>query len=240
MKNDAVKLTIDGRQVKAATGTTVLLAAKAAGIDIPTLCYHPELKPEGHCRLCVVEIGKAPGTRLVNSCTFPVAPGLVVQTASARVLASRRMVLELLLAQAPAAELIQKLAADLGVYETRFKKGHPQARCILCGQCVRTCREVVGVSAISMAFRTPGKKVATPFAEESEACIGCGSCVFICPTNTIAYSEKDGIRTVWGRKFELQACQKCGNYIAPKAQLEHWAKLTGEPVESFYTCRDCR
>ncbi len=91
-----------------------------------------------------------------------------------------------------------------------------------------------------MAFRTPGKKVATPFAEESEACIGCGSCVFICPTNTIAYTEKDGIRTVWGRKFELQTCQKCGNYIAPKAQLEHWAKLTGDPVESFYTCRDCR
>ena len=240
MKNDLVNLTIDGRQVTAAAGTTVLLAAKEGGIDIPTLCYHPELKPEGHCRLCVVEIGEAPHTRLVNSCTFPVAPGLVVQTASERVLASRRMVLELLLAQAPAAEIIQKLAADMGVYETRFKKGHSQARCILCGQCVRTCREVVGVSAISMAFRTPGKKVATPFAEESEACIGCGSCVFICPTNVIAYSEKDGVRSVWGRHFELQPCQKCGNYIAPKAQLEHWAKVTGEPVESFYTCRDCR
>jgi bidirectional [NiFe] hydrogenase diaphorase subunit len=240
MKNDSVNLTIDGRPVAAAAGTTVLLAAKAAGIDIPTLCYHPELKPEWHCRLCVVEIGEAPHTRLVNSCTFPVAPGLVVQTASERVLASRRMVLELLLAQAPAAEIIQKLAADMGVYETRFKKGHPQARCILCGQCVRTCREVVGVSAISMAFRTPGKKVATPFAEESEACIGCGSCVFICPTNTIMYTEKDGVRTVWGRHFELQPCQKCGNYIAPKAQLEHWAKITGEPVESFYTCKDCR
>jgi bidirectional [NiFe] hydrogenase diaphorase subunit len=240
MKNDSVNLTIDGRPVAAAAGTTVLLAAKAEGIDISSLCYHPELKPEGHCRLCVVEIGEAPHTRLVNSCTFPVAPGLVVQTASDRVLASRRMVLELLLAQAPAAELIQKLAADMGVYETRFKKGHSQARCILCGQCVRTCREVVGVNAISMAFRTPGKKVATPFAEESEACIGCGSCVFICPTNVIAYSEKDGVRTVWGRHFELQPCQKCGNYIAPKAQLEHWAKITGDPVESFYTCRDCR
>ena len=55
-----------------------------------------------------------------------------------------------------------------------------------------------------------------------------------------AYTEKDGIRTVWGRKFELQPCAKCGNYIGPKAQLEHWAKITGDPVESFYTCRDCR
>jgi bidirectional [NiFe] hydrogenase diaphorase subunit len=240
MKNDLVSLTIDGIQVQAPAGQTLLLAAKDHGIDIPTLCYHPELKPEGHCRLCVVEIGEAPRSRLVNSCTYPVERGLVVQTASDRVLASRRMVLELLMARAPAAELIKEMAAQMGVYETRFTPGRPEDRCILCGQCVRTCREVVGVSAISMAFRTPKKKVATPFAEESEACIGCGSCVFICPTNVIAYTEKDGIRTVWGRHFELQPCSKCGNYIAPKAQLEHWAKLTGDPVESFYTCRDCR
>jgi len=240
MKNDSVSLTIDGKPVQVPAGTTLLLAAKANGIDIPTLCYHPELKPEGHCRLCVVEIGAAPRTRLVNSCTYPAEPGLVVQTASAKVLASRRMVLELLMAQAPAAEVIKQMAAELGVYETRFKKGDPAARCILCGQCVRTCREVVGVSAISMVFRTPKKRVATAFKEESEACIGCGSCVFVCPTNTIAYTEADGIRTVWGRKFELQPCVKCGNYIAPKAQLEHWAKLTGDPVESFYVCKDCR
>jgi NADH dehydrogenase/NADH:ubiquinone oxidoreductase subunit G len=240
MKNDSVSLTIDGKPVQAPAGTTLLLAAKENGIDIPTLCYHPELKPEGHCRLCVVEIGDAPRTRLVNSCTYPAEPGLVVQTASAKVLASRRMVMELLLAQAPAAERLKEMAAAMGVYETRFKKGDPAARCILCGQCVRTCREVVGVSAISMAFRTPKKRVATPFQGESEVCIGCGSCVFICPTNTIAYTEKDGIRTVWGRKFELQPCSKCGNYIGPKAQLEHWAKITGDPVESFYMCKDCR
>jgi bidirectional [NiFe] hydrogenase diaphorase subunit len=240
MKNDLVSLTIDGKPVQVAPGTTLLLAAKANHIDVPTLCNHPELKPEGRCRLCVVEIGAAPRTRLVNSCTYPAEPGLVVQTASEKVLASRRMVLELLLAQAPAAERLKEMAAAMGVYETRFTKGDPAARCILCGQCVRTCREVVGVSAISMAFRTPGKRVATPFKEESAACIGCGSCVFICPTSTIAYTEKDGIRTVWGRKFELQPCSKCGNYIAPKAQLEYWAKLTGDPVESFYVCKDCR
>ncbi|MDO9071452.1 MAG: 2Fe-2S iron-sulfur cluster-binding protein, partial [Deltaproteobacteria bacterium] len=159
MKNDSVSLTIDGKPVQVPAGTTLLLAAKENNIDIPTLCYHPELKPEGHCRLCVVEIGTAPHTRLVNSCTYPAEPGLVVQTASAKVLASRRMVMELLLAQAPAAEIIKQMAADLGVTETRFTKGDPAARCILCGQCVRTCREVVGVSAISMAFRTPKKRV---------------------------------------------------------------------------------
>ena len=235
-----LNLTIDGLAVKSQPGLSLLLTAREHGIDIPTLCYHDDLKPEGHCRLCVVEIGPPGRTRLVNSCTYPVDEGLIVQTQYERVLASRRMVLELLLAQAPAAELIQKLAAEMGVYETRFKKADPQARCILCAQCVRTCREVVGVSAISMAYRTPKKVVGTPFKEDSEACIGCGSCVFICPTNVIMYTEKDGVRTVWGRHFELQACQKCGKYIAPKAQLEHWAKLTGDPVESFYTCRDCR
>ncbi len=235
-----INLTIDGQVVKSQPGLSLLLAAREHGIDIPTLCYHDDLKPEGHCRLCVVEIGEPGRTRIVNSCTYPVEEGLSVQTRSERVLASRRLVLELLLAQAPAAELIQQLAADYGVYETRFKKGHPQQRCILCAQCVRTCREVVGVSAISMAFRTPNKHVATPFNEPSEACIGCGSCVFVCPTNVIAYSEKDGIRTVWGRNFELQPCKVCGSYIAPKAQLEHWAKITGDPVESFLVCRDCR
>ncbi len=236
-----INLTIDGLAVKSLPGLSLLVAAREHGIDIPTLCYHDDLKPEGHCRLCVVEIGHQPGlTRLVNSCTYPVEEGLMVQTQSERVLASRRLVLELLLAQAPAAELIKEMAAAYGVYETRFKQGHPQQRCILCAQCVRTCREVVGVSAISMACRTPQKHVATPFNEPSEACIGCGSCVFVCPTNVIAYTEKDGVRTVWGRHFELQACKVCGNYIAPKAQLEHWARLTGDPVESFYVCRDCR
>ncbi len=235
-----LNLTIDGQVVKSQPGLSLLLAARAHGIDIPTLCYHDDLKPEGHCRLCVVEIGAPGRTRLVNSCTYPVEEGLIVQTQSERVLASRRMVLELLLAQAPAAEIIKQMAADLGVYETRFKPSHPQQRCILCGQCVRTCREIVGVSAISMAYRTPKKMVATPFDEPSEACIGCGSCVFVCPTNVIAYTEKGGVRSVWGRDFELQACTVCGTYIAPKAQLEHWAKITGDPVESFFVCRDCR
>ena len=235
-----LNLTIDGLAVKSQPGLSLLLAAREHGIDIPTLCYHDDLKPEGHCRLCVVEIGAPGRTRLVNSCTYPVEEGLIVQTQSEKVLASRRMVLELLLAQAPAAELIKEMAAAMDVYETRFKPGHPQARCILCGQCVRTCREIVGVSAISMAFRTPKKLVATPFNEPSEACIGCGSCVFVCPTNVIAYTEKDGVRTVWGRHFELHACTVCGTYIAPKAQLEHWARLTGDPVESFFVCRDCR
>ncbi len=235
-----VSLLINGLYVKVPVGTTILTAARQLDIDIPTLCYHPDLKPEGQCRLCLVEIGDWPRTRLVNSCTYPAEKGLTVQTHSEKVLEARRLVLELLLARTPKAKLIQTMAAELGVTESRFKTEDPEELCILCGLCVRTCRDIVGVSAISMANRTPDKQVATPFKEKSDACIGCGSCAFICPNNVIPYTEKNGIRTIWGRDFELLACETCGNYIAPMAQLEYWAKLTGDPVERYFICRNCR
>lgn len=237
---EEVGIYFNGIYVKVPGGQSLLLAAQQQGFEIPTLCHHPDLPPEGHCRLCVVEIGEYPHTRLVNSCTYPVEAGIKVQTHSEKVLQARRMVLELLLAQAPKAEIIREMAAQMGIYETRFNIEDPEGRCILCGLCVRTCRDIVGVSAISMAYRTPEKMVATPFREPSEACIGCGSCAFVCPTNVISYTEKNGIRTIWGRDFELQPCTVCGNYIGPKRQLEHWAKITGDPVEHFFVCRDCR
>jgi bidirectional [NiFe] hydrogenase diaphorase subunit len=237
---EEVYLTINGIKVRAPQGQSLLVTVRQQGIDLPTLCYHSDLPSEGQCRLCVVEIGEWPHTRIVNSCTYPTEAGLVVQTHSERVVQARRLVLELLLARCPHAKIIQDLAAEQGIYESRFKTDDPDELCILCGLCVRACREVVGVSAISMAHRSPAKLVTTPFLEQSDACIGCGSCAFICPTGVIPYTEKDGVRTIWGRDFELQACNVCGNYIAPKAQLEHWAKITGDPVEFFYTCRDCR
>jgi bidirectional [NiFe] hydrogenase diaphorase subunit len=237
---EEVGIYINGDFVRAPVEFTVLQAARANGFEIPTLCHHPDLPSEGQCRLCLVEVGEPPRTRMVNACTYPVEANLKIETHSDRVVQARRMVLELLMARAPAAEYIKDLAAQHGVYETRFHSDDPLERCILCGLCVRTCREIVGVSAISMASRTPEKQVATPFKEASEACIGCGSCAFICPTNVIPYTEKDGIRTIWGRDFELQACNVCGNYIEPKAQLQHWAEITGDPVETFFVCRDCR
>jgi NADH dehydrogenase/NADH:ubiquinone oxidoreductase subunit G len=237
---EEVGIYINGIFVRSPMEFTVLQAARANGFEIPTLCYHADLVSEGHCRLCVVEIGEGPRTRLVNACSYPVEKDLKVQTHSDKVMQARRIVLELLLARAPGAKIIQDLAREHGVYETRFHVEDPGELCILCGLCVRTCKEIVGVSAISMANRTPDKQVATPFKEAADACIGCGSCAFICPTGVIPYTEKDGVRTIWGRNFELQPCSKCGNYIAPKAQLEHWAQLTGDPVETFLVCRDCR
>jgi bidirectional [NiFe] hydrogenase diaphorase subunit len=235
-----VSLLINGLYVKVPVGTTLLEASRQLDVEIPTLCYHPDLKPEGQCRLCLVEIGEWPRTRLVNSCTYPAEKGLTVLTHSEKVLEARRLVLELLLARTPKAELIQKMAAEHGITASRFKSEDPEELCILCGLCVRTCRDIVGVSAISMANRAPDKQVATPFKEKSEVCIGCGSCAFICPNNVIPYTEKNGVRTIWGRDFALVACETCGNYIAPMAQLEYWAKLTGDPIERYLICRNCR
>jgi len=235
-----VELIIDGQTVAASPEQTLLVAASAAGFDIPTLCFHEELKPSGHCRLCVVEIGSGPQTRLVSSCTYPVEAGLVVQTASEKVLAARRMVLELLLARCPSAKPLQKLAAAAGIEVPRFGTQNPEELCILCGQCVRACHEVVGVDAISMAGRSPEKHVSTPFEEASAACIGCGSCAFVCPTGAIPLEDKDGVRRIWHREFKLQACTSCGNYIAPIYQLQYFSEKWGIPYEFLATCKDCR
>jgi bidirectional [NiFe] hydrogenase diaphorase subunit len=198
------------------------------------------LPSEGHCRLCVVEVGDGPRTRIVNSCTYPVEKDLVVQTHSDKVMQARRMVLELLLARAPKAKLIQDLARDHGVYETRFNTDDPEELCILCGLCVRTCRDVVGVSAISMAFRTPAKLVATPFLEAIRRLHRLRFLRLYLPHQRHSLHRERRRPHHLGTGLRTAACSVCGNYIAPKAQLEHWAKITGDPVETFYVCRDCR
>ena len=116
-----VNLTIDGMGFQAKEGSTLLEVARENGIEIPTLCYNEALGPEGRCRLCMVEIKRGSRTRLVTSCLYPVEEGLQVQTHSEKVLLTRKMVVELLLARCPDAEEIQKLAAKMGVEEARFK-----------------------------------------------------------------------------------------------------------------------
>lgn len=214
-----VNLTINGKQVQAPQGASVLEAARGAGIYIPTLCYHPELRAEGACRLCMVE---ASGARtLVASCVYPVSEGMVVKTNTAKVREARKTVVELLLTNHPKDCLscqksgdceLQKIAADLGVRKIRFEGGETkvhtvdcsnpslvrdQEKCILCGRCIRVCRDVQGMSVYSFAGRGFNTIVSTAFEHDLKdaACTYCGQCASVCPTGAIV--EKDDTEQVW-------------------------------------------
>lgn len=174
-----VNLVINGLDVAAAEGSSVLEAARFYGIDIPTLCYHEGLSAYGACRLCLVEIGPPERSKLVSACTYPVQPGLYVRTRSQRVIRARRLLLELYLATCPSSKVIQDLAARYQVTAVRFKQKHEE--CILCGLCVRYCAEQMQARAIDFVGRGTGRRVTTAFDKKSEECRLCGGCLYICP-----------------------------------------------------------
>jgi bidirectional [NiFe] hydrogenase diaphorase subunit len=218
-----ITLSIDGQQVKAAEGTSILETAREYGIEIPTLCYHEALEPYGSCRLCVVELETARGPRLVASCVYPAEEGAVVKTNSEMVQRSRRLTAELLLAAAPHAKVIQELAAEMGVGEPRVSLSDND--CILCALCVRACKEIVGANAISLVSRGFSKEVSPPFEIGSNSCVGCATCVFICPTGAIKLEDVLETRSVhtWEADFRSRPCKICGDhYLAPEfaADLE--------------------
>jgi bidirectional [NiFe] hydrogenase diaphorase subunit len=236
-----VNLTIDNRKIEAEAGQFILDVARENGIVIPTLCSHESLEPTGSCRLCVVEARQGKNTRIVTSCLYPVAEGMIVDTRSERVMNVRRLVLQLLMARCPGSEQLKEMAAEMGVEaEPRFVPDKDNVKCILCRMCVRTCEKVVGVSAIGFSHRGPEKNVCTPFQEESETCIGCGACAYICPTGHIEMESTGDTRTIWGRTFKMKTCSVCGRYFAPEDQLEFISKKTGVPMTDLMVCTSCR
>ena len=215
---DMVNVTIDGRKLQAPKSATVLTAAQAAGISVPSLCYHPELRPEGACRVCVVEVEGAKS--LVASCVYPVNEGMVVRTNTAAVREARKAVVELLLANHPQDCLscqrntnceLQTMAADLGIRKVRFdgvKKNLPldannpalvrdPNKCILCGRCIKACSDRQGVNVYSFAKRGFDTVVAPAFEVglDQAPCTYCGQCASVCPTAAIV--EKDDTQAVW-------------------------------------------
>jgi NADH dehydrogenase/NADH:ubiquinone oxidoreductase subunit G len=237
-----VTLTIDGREVQAEEGATILEVARDNNIYIPSLCYHEEVTPYGACRLCLVEITKNGRQRLVASCLYEVEEGLRVKTNSERIAANRQMLMELLLARCPNNKAIQDLARQLGVEKTSFKPDDNQ--CMLCALCVRVCQEVVGVSALSLVNRGVDRQMATPFYEPSDVCIGCGSCAYVCPVAAIKFEDIGDTRYVYWphnkMEFKLKKCKTCGRYWMPERQIEYIIEKTGLPPETFDNCLDCR
>ena len=182
-----VTLQIDGKQVTARPGTSVLDAAREAGIAIPTLCHHEDLLPYGGCRLCLVEAEAPPdagaggAARLLVSCVHPVEQGLVLHTRSDRVDRLRKGLLELLLSHAPHAPRIAELAQEYGADPDRFEKD--ASFCVHCGLCVRYCAEVKKKHAVGFIDRGTRKEISFVPEIAATECDPCKACFPLCPTS---------------------------------------------------------
>ncbi len=176
-----VRFQIDGREVSAGAGTTVLAAAKQAGISIPTLCDYEPLEPFGSCRLCIVEAEVRGWTRLVVSCVYPVADGLIVRTRSDKIDRIRKTLLELLLAHAPDSPQLQDLANEYQADKRRFEQ--ETSFCVLCGLCVRYCAEVKQKDAVGFVDRGARKEISFIPEIASKECESCKECFPLCPTS---------------------------------------------------------
>lgn len=176
-----ISLQIDGTEVKAQEGMTLLEAARSAEIRIPTLCHHDRLQPFGGCRICIVEIESRGRKRLVVSCAYPVEKNLVVRTRTEKVDRIRRSLIELLMAHAPDSPQLVELAEEYGADRDRFEK--EPSFCIHCGLCVRYCAEVKQANAIGFIDRGTGKEVSFVPEVAEKACPDCKECFPLCPTS---------------------------------------------------------
>jgi len=200
-----VNITIDGREVKVDETATILDAARANGIFIPTLCQHAKLTPFGGCRLCLVDIKGIP--KPIASCTTAVSEGMEISTSTPHIEELRRLVLELILSDHPNDCMVcekagncalQELAYMYGIRENEFagerrvyekRDGNPfierdLEKCILCGRCVKACDEIQGVEAIEFGYRGFKSKICTSYEEDLD-CEFCGQCVAVCPTGAL-------------------------------------------------------
>ncbi len=237
-----IELTVNGHPITVPEGTVLLEAVRAAGVELPTLCYHEGLAPYGACRLCMVMITE-PCRELVASCTYSVEDGLVVETDAPEAVTARRLAFEFLLSRCPQSDVIRELAAGEGVTSSRFGAPPPEKAdelCMLCGLCVRVCREAIGANAISFIGRGMERRVGAPFDVQSDACIGCGACAEICPTGAIQIEDRGHERILhnWNTTVELRPCPECGRFFASEP-TDFLREMLPETAEVWGVCPEC-
>lgn len=219
-----IELTINDKKYEFDEGKTLLECLQSAGIKVPTLCYHKALIPYGACRLCLVEVIQRGRTTIQTSCTYPANNKLEVKTDSERVMKSRKIVMELLLARCPDSKVIQNIAEEYGVKETRFTKRNDD--CFLCGLCTRMCNERMGIAAISFINRGPHRKVCPPFDATSDVCQTCGACAFICPTERIKLEKVSKNKEVpILNEFDMGLIDRAAVYIPYPQAVPHKAAV---------------
>ena len=237
-----VDATIDGQRVSVPGGTSILRAARIAGLDIPKLCATDSLNAFGSCRVCMVEVEGRPG--LVASCTEPVREGMVVSTQTEKVARVRRGVLELYISDHPLDCLtcaangdceLQDVAGAVGLRDVRYDDGanHLQAaadisnpyfqfdpsKCIVCSRCVRACDEVQGTFALTIDGRSFDSKVSTGAdAFFDSECVSCGACVQACPTATLI--EKSVVEHGVPDRSVDTTCAYCGVGCSFRAEVK--------------------
>ncbi|MEA1872732.1 MAG: formate dehydrogenase subunit alpha [Chloroflexota bacterium] len=217
MKEDVglqpITITLDGREVSGYPGMTILELAKESGVNIPTLCYDPQLTSIGACRVCLVEDER--NNALLASCVAPIAPGMIINTLSDRVIERRKTIVKLMLASHPDSCLVcdkgnrcqlRQIASDLGIGLVELQRIPQMAeieevnpflerdlsKCILCAKCIRACQELVVEGAIDYFQRgfTTIPATLNNLPLENSECTFCGTCVALCPTGALTEKEK--------------------------------------------------
>ena len=231
----SVSVSVDGRELEVAPGSTLREACREAEVEIPTLCFNPNFSPANACRLCVVELEEA--RTLVPACSRPVEPGMKILTGSERVRLSRRLVLEFLASSVDlsVAPELQSLLAEYGAKPERFASGgaatvaqpvkvdnelyvRDYSKCVLCYRCVQACGvEAQNTFAIWVSGRGFEARIATEFDAPlpDSACVYCGNCIEVCPTGALMFKSEFDLRESgsWAKERQhttTTICPYCG------------------------------